>query len=281
MSGILQTFFMFGAKTYIDPASHAWGMVLRNKSYAGALVKLRRFNGAVEQTQDFFPDSSGWISESEINTFYAGGTSKINTHTIYDQFGGVNLTTPVDERFTPEVTDASGVIYKINGKPTFRWGQSVLGRTGMLTATNVYTDSNNIYMASKEATIDTFSPFLGFNSAFSFLGATQDAEVGASANNVNASFPYKLFINGVLDLELASTIPSQDTLHTKLVDVGFKIVSENYGTITTGSGFVWGANNPAGQDFGYRGNSSELIIYKGAMSNADIIKNQLILLNSY
>ena len=277
-------FSYWGSKTkeYIDVANHAWGFCLRNPDYTGPLVKLRRWNGSSEDLQDFYPDSSGWVSLSEITTFYNGGVSTVQLHTAFDQFGSVNLSRAEnDERFSPEVTDGSGNIYTINGKPSARFGFNVFGRTGLKTTTNIYTTSNQLLFASKESTVATFSPFVGFNNPFSFHGATQNGEAGASRNNLNDSFPYKLFVNEVLELNLPSSVPSQDQLHDLLVDGTLKIVTENYGTPILGSGFVWGATDPINQDIGYRGKSSEIIIYKGTMSDADIIKNQKILKASY
>lgn len=267
---------------FIDPADHAWGFALRNPSYTGPLVKLRRWDGISETLQDFYPDSTGWVSLSEITTFYNAGVSRVQLHTVFDQFGSVNLTPPNNNiQFCPDVTDNSGNIYTISGKPSALFGVGDFGRTALLTSTNIYTDSNQLSFASKEATIATFSPFIGFNNPFSFHGTTQDGEADASRNNLNDSFPYKLFVNGVLQLNLVSSVPSQDQLHDFLVDGTLKVVTENYGTPILGSGLVWGATDPINQDLGYRGKSSELVIYKGSMSDADVIKNQNIILNTY
>ena len=100
---------------YGEDVTAAYGLRKLRTAYTGAAIRVRRFSDNTEQDIGF--DSNGDLDTSALTTFVGSNSASIVTW--YEQSGQpstYNLTQPTTSR-QPRITDSSGNVFTLNGKP--------------------------------------------------------------------------------------------------------------------------------------------------------------------
>ncbi len=100
---------------YGDDITAAYSVRKLRAAYTGPAMRIRRFSDNAEQDINF--DSNGDLDTAAITSFV--GANSASVVTWYEQSGQVsdwNLTQATTTR-QPRITDASGNIFTVNGKP--------------------------------------------------------------------------------------------------------------------------------------------------------------------
>ncbi len=104
--------------TAANPAAAAYSLRKLSTDYTGSAIRVTKDNSTF---QDIGFDVSGNLNETALTTFAAGGTVYVSTW--YDQSGNGRNATQATHASRPVIV-SSGVINKINGKPSILFNSS-------------------------------------------------------------------------------------------------------------------------------------------------------------